>query len=529
MPDTSLVPELLRWKSQAELREIQVDIGLVGDVYSPGPSAVPDEARMAFRALLWKNEQVDRDSCYANRAMQTHHSRLVYSKYCDKHTCRFFYSIGGCAFKKPDFDVFCNNHAVCPACPSGHYQCKWQYLDPQHADSNYCQFLRHEYCSDHICSEPNCEMIRDVLSPDKYSRFCIRHRCYYKDCDEQSVGKGGHCAEHKCQFQNCARLSANGFALCKKHVECGQSGCSNPRGVLQEGRNGATDMDRIDGTVQVYDKKLYLLFCPEHGMCAENACHGLRLKDAAHCRVHACAERGCLRSHKDQSAYCEAHRCKTANCHSARAWKEGLLAREDFCSAHLCRDGDCSKGVEDLHRLYCEEHECSNPGCVSQLSGDGLCHEHAILENTETVKEASKAESQDWIRLLHRIDYNIAGSTSSPVLGGGGFHGLSLPPRPSAPYRSKLGRLPRDRPPSPDTSVTSDFDDLEEEIRGRRRESLDGPVRPSVNNISSNSGKDSIPPVNGRPAQPTSVPANKQQPINGQGTPVVRGNWQPNL
>lgn len=77
--------------------------------------------------------------------------------------------------------------------------------------------------------------------------------------------------------------------------------------------------------------------------------------------------------------------------------------------------------------------------------------------------------------------------------------------------------------------MTSDFDDLEEEIRGRRRESLDGPVRPSVNNISSNSGKDSIPPVNGRPAQPTSVPANKQQPINGQGTPVVRGNWQPNL
>ncbi|EFX06017.1 hypothetical protein CMQ_4086 [Grosmannia clavigera kw1407] len=210
------------------------------------------------------------------------------------------------------------------------------------------------------------------------------------------------------------------------------------------------------------------------------------------------------------------------DCQSPKTWKEDLRLREEFCLAHLCRNGDCASNVEDMH-LYCDEHECSKPGCVARISGNSLCHEHAILQNTQTIREATKSESQGWIRTLQPRDYSpAAGQQYTLHMRDGGRRYEMLPPSPPArafpSHHQRYESRPYGHPPSPETPFDSPASDIDEdEVLPGHNNGPSDPVRGNIGvGARANSGNGSGVLPAGVILQKRDAPVDKPSSLNVQ-------------
>ncbi|CAK7205149.1 hypothetical protein SEUCBS139899_007914 [Sporothrix eucalyptigena] len=295
-----------------------------------------------------------------------------------------FYNRAKTAARIPS--LYCEEHAICPAfrCTEG----KGQYVDPSHTDQKCYKFLRHEFCSKHLCQVEGCELLCDQFKKDQIGNFCPKHKCNYMGCANQAQARLGYCAKHKCQSASCTKLATTGYKICKKH-------------------RAIDDKDYAECGIEIYDREPYLSYCKAHGTCAENACSKLRIKATIHCRKHACLELGCHNPSPDKLKYCNKHRCMMDDCTSPKGWKQDGKTREDYCSNHLCRETPCSMGVPSMH-LFCEYHECIFEACISVAAKDGHCVEHLKIDTTKRAKAAVHRETQQWAKTFQGNNGHVA-------------------------------------------------------------------------------------------------------------------------
>ncbi|KAI5458017.1 hypothetical protein BGZ63DRAFT_362955 [Mariannaea sp. PMI_226] len=220
-----------------------------------------------------------------------------------------------------------------------------------------------------ICAAPGtaCRNLPYMLAPKIISRFCHHHACKRvvsgRACQTAKYPGEALCREHmRCSAvengMSCTMVvkdaHSESYQFCSEFHLCTYPNCDNQR-IRQNGED--------------------LQFCNDH-RCDHDDCR--KPKEAGrYCRFHTCEDIHCTSFVcGDTDRFCERHRrCAKPSCSRFCHVRDNGVS-SPYCGAHYCEYADCENGRDD--GAHCEEHTCSEPGCVQGVEGaKGLyCKEH---------------------------------------------------------------------------------------------------------------------------------------------------------